>query len=132
MPQTPSPTRRELITETTLSRAGCSARGPALSQSQETAVTNVQRRWRGLTRRVHVLRKWSWVVSNGLEHQEEQRMVELGLFVESIAQELEPGPSLERRSTSEHNSLVSGLKSLVGGSEQRLTSGSKPEATAPK
>lgn len=72
---------------------------PALSQSQHTAVANLQRHWRGLAQRLHVLRKWSWVVSNGLENREEQRMVALGVFVESIAEELAPGPSLERRAS---------------------------------
>ena len=73
----------------------------------QTAVTSVQKRWRGLTQRVHVLRKWSWVVSNGLEHREEQRMIQLGLFVDGLEDELAPGPSIERR-TSE------GLKALTG------------------
>ena len=68
--------------------AGAGHAPHALSPRQQTAVTNLQRHWRGLARRLHVLRKWSWAVSNRLENEEEQRMVELGMFVESIAEEL--------------------------------------------
>ena len=68
--------------------AGAGHAPHALSPRQQTAVTNLQRHWRGLARRLHVLRKWSSAVSNRLENQEEQRMVELGMFVESIAEEL--------------------------------------------
>ena len=60
----------------------------------QTAVTSVQKRWRGLTQRVHVLRKWSWVVSNGLEHREEQGMIQLGLFVDGLKMSLLQGPRL--------------------------------------
>ena len=113
---------------------------PALSPRQQTAVTNLQRHWRGLSRRLHVLRKWSWAVSNGLENREEQRMVELGMFVESIAEELAMdragAPSLERRNTVGHKSLLAGgLKSLVSGlkSTEPQASGSvKSEPPEPK
>ena len=124
-----SPARRDmsLISEAALlvadnSETAQKAAGdppPVFSPRQQTAITNVQRHWRGLTRRVHVLRKWSWLVSNGLENREEQRMVELGLFVESIAEELAPGPSLERRSTdgglnpTEYQGATGGLQSVA-------------------
>ena len=111
---------------------------PALSPRQQTAVTNLQRHWRGLARRLHVIRKWSWAVSNGLENREEQRMVELGMFVESIAEELAMdrvgAPSLERRNTVGHKSLLAGgLKSLGFKSTEPQASGSvKSEPHEPK
>ena len=99
--------RRNRHKALTMSTAAGAGHAPhALSPRQQTAVTNLQRHWRGLARRLHVLRKWSWAVSNRLENQEEQRMVELGMFVESIAEELSMdqagAPSLQR--TVEHKS----------------------------
>ena len=86
--------------------AGAGHAPHALSPRQQTAVTNLQRHWRGLARRLHVLRKWSSAVSNRLENQEEQRMVELGMFVESIAGELsmDQGGAPSLSNTVEHKS----------------------------
>ena len=57
----------------TMSTAAGAGHAPhALSPRQQTAVTNLQRHWRGLARRLHVLRKWSWAVSNRLENEEER------------------------------------------------------------
>jgi hypothetical protein len=105
---------------------------PALSPRQQTAVTNLQRHWRGLARRLHVLRKWSWAVSNGLENQEEQRMVELGMFVESIAEELAMdrvgAPSLRRNTVGHKSLLAGGLKST----EPQASGSVNPEPHEPK
>ena len=102
-----------------LSRRGSSGVESEERKGQEQASLRVQRHWRGLTRRVAVLRKWTWVVSNNLENKEQEHLLDLGLFVKSIEEELSPAPSLLRRSTS-------GLKELSHSRQPQ-----PPEASAP-
>ena len=83
------------------------------SEEKADASTVVAKHWRGLTRRVAVLRKWSWVVSNNFEHKDEEKMLDLGLFVQSIEHELAAEPSLRRRSTSGVQLLTRGASSTA-------------------
>ena len=83
------------------------------SEEKADASTVVAKHWRGLTRRVAVLRKWSWVVGNNFDHKDEEKMLDLGLFVQSIEHELAAEPSLRRRSTSGVQQLTRGASSTA-------------------
>lgn len=82
------------------------------SEEKADATTTIAKHWRGLTRRVSVLRKWSWLVSNNFEQKDEEKMLDLGLFVQSIEHELAAEPSLRRRSTSGVQLLTRGASAI--------------------